>query len=154
MMRFLSLGLLALTAALPGTSSAQSTDGISTETLVPLTQNAPRALDEEVISFTQVDAAIAPQGGVLRILDKMSGGLTDYRLAPDQRETAGRIEISITECRYPIDNPNGDAFAYVTVRDPFKSLVLFEGWMIASSPALNALDHHRYDVWVLRCITS
>ena len=28
---------------------------------------------------------------------------------------------------------------------------LFEGWMIASSPALMALDHPRYDVWALRC---
>jgi hypothetical protein len=26
--------------------------------------------------------------------------------------------------------------------------------MIASSPAISALDHPRYDVWVLRCIIS
>jgi len=26
--------------------------------------------------------------------------------------------------------------------------------MIASSPALNALDHPRYDVWVMRCTTD
>ena len=30
---------------------------------------------------------------------------------------------------------------------------VFSGWMIASSPALNALDHARYDVWVMRCKT-
>ena len=30
---------------------------------------------------------------------------------------------------------------------------LFDGWMIASSPALNALDHPRYDVWVIGCDT-
>ena len=34
------------------------------------------------------------------------------------------------------------------------SALTFAGWMIADSPALNALDHPRYDVWVLRCITS
>ncbi|MGB0800115.1 MAG: DUF2155 domain-containing protein, partial [Planktomarina sp.] len=28
------------------------------------------------------------------------------------------------------------------------------GWMVASSPALNALEHPRYDIWVLRCKTS
>jgi hypothetical protein len=28
---------------------------------------------------------------------------------------------------------------------------LFEGWLIASAPALNAMDHPRYDVWALRC---
>ena len=31
---------------------------------------------------------------------------------------------------------------------------IFSGWMLASSPALNALEHPRYDVWVLRCITE
>ncbi len=31
---------------------------------------------------------------------------------------------------------------------------LFSGWMLASAPALNAMDHPRYDVWALRCITS
>ena len=31
---------------------------------------------------------------------------------------------------------------------------LFDGWMIASSPALSALDHPRYDVWVLRCSST
>ncbi|MGB1970407.1 MAG: DUF2155 domain-containing protein, partial [Paracoccaceae bacterium] len=30
----------------------------------------------------------------------------------------------------------------------------FMGWMVASSPALNPLDHRRYDVWVLRCAMS
>ena len=29
---------------------------------------------------------------------------------------------------------------------------LFSGWMLASSPALSALDHPRYDVWVLSCV--
>ena len=28
----------------------------------------------------------------------------------------------------------------------------FQGWMLASSPALNPLDHPLYDVWVLECI--
>jgi hypothetical protein len=32
--------------------------------------------------------------------------------------------------------------------------VVFSGWMIASAPALNAMEHARYDIWVMRCITS
>jgi hypothetical protein len=28
---------------------------------------------------------------------------------------------------------------------------VFQGWLIGSAPALHALDHPRYDVWVLRC---
>ena len=30
----------------------------------------------------------------------------------------------------------------------------FSGWMIASTPALSAMDHSRYDIWVMRCATS
>jgi hypothetical protein len=28
---------------------------------------------------------------------------------------------------------------------------LFSGWMFASSPALSALEHPVYDVWVIDC---
>ena len=30
-------------------------------------------------------------------------------------------------------------------------MVLFSGWMFASSPALSALEHPVYDVWVIDC---
>jgi hypothetical protein len=46
-----------------------------------------------------------------------------------------------------------DAFALVQIKDWPRDETLFEGWMMASSPALNALEHPRYDVWVLRCKT-
>ena len=58
------------------------------------------------------------------------------------------------ECRYPVGNPSGNAYASLEISETGKPGVLFSGWMIASSPALNALDHSRYDIWVLRCITS
>ena len=32
--------------------------------------------------------------------------------------------------------------------------VIFSGWMFASSPALNPLDHPVYDVWVIDCKTE
>ena len=31
---------------------------------------------------------------------------------------------------------------------------LFTGWMFASSPALSALEHPVYDVWVIDCKAS
>ena len=54
-------------------------------------------------------------------------------------------------CRYPPDNPTGEAFAWLEVLSDGRDEPDFRGWMIASSPALNALDHARYDVWVIRC---
>ena len=96
------------------------------------------------------------RGAVLRGLDKISGALTDMQIADGETRAFGRIAVSVEDCRFPTDNPAGNAFAHVTVRDPATpdAPPVFAGWMIASSPALNALDHPRYDVWVLRCLTG
>lgn len=100
------------------------------------------------------EATTAEQGVVLRALDKISGEVVDFDLTPGQTKQLGRIQVTLNECRYPTGNPAGDAFAYLIIRNAGADASVFEGWMIASSPALNALDHSRYDVWALRCITS
>ncbi len=99
-------------------------------------------------------ASIAVQGVVLRALDKVSGEVVDFELTPGQTKQLGRIQVSLNECRYPTNNPSGDASAHLDIRNAADQSQAFSGWMIASSPALNGLDHSRYDVWVLRCITS
>ncbi|WP_095590095.1 DUF2155 domain-containing protein [Actibacterium ureilyticum] len=100
------------------------------------------------------EAATTAPGAVLRALDKSTGIVTDIELRAGQQTKHGLLDIALDECRYPQGNAAGDAFAHVTLRDAREATVLFNGWMIASSPALNALDHPRYDVWVMRCITS
>lgn len=96
-------------------------------------------------------------GAVLRALDRMSGGTTDLQVASGTAQTFGKLVVSVEDCRFPSGNPAGNAFAHVTVRSASAAAgaaPLFSGWMVAGSPALNALDDPRYDVWVLRCITS
>lgn len=90
-------------------------------------------------------------GAVIRMLDRMTGVVADARLARGQSQALGRLTIVMDECRYPEDLPLGEAFAHLTITDSEASAPLFKGWMIASSPALSALDHQRYDVWVLQC---
>lgn len=94
------------------------------------------------------------RGGTLRWLDKVSGETADLDLAVGQTEMRGRLAVTLDVCRYPLEDPASDAFAHVTVRDTLAAEPVFAGWMIASSPALSALDHARYDVWVLRCGTG
>ena len=91
------------------------------------------------------------KGGVIRTLDKMTGVLADYDLAAGQEQSLGRLGVRLDACRYPDDLPTGEAFAHLTITDPEVAAPLFDGWMIASAPALSALDHPRYDVWVLQC---
>jgi hypothetical protein len=97
------------------------------------------------------DFAEAP-AGVLRWLDKLTGKTGDMELARGQSASNGRLTIQLDACRYPADNPAGEAQAHLTILDSTRSEPVFGGWMLSSSPALSALDHPRYDVWVLRCV--
>lgn len=97
---------------------------------------------------TEVTAA---EAAVLRGLDKLSGESEDIvmtRLVPLE---FGRLEIIMHDCRYPRNNPNGDAYVHLTIVDKGLDQTVFQGWMVASSPGLSALDHPRYDVWAIRC---
>ena len=93
-------------------------------------------------------------GAVLRGLDRLTGELQDLEIPSGGRVPFGRLDVSVEGCRFPSENPTGDAYAHVTIRDARAGEQLFSGWMVASSPALNALDNPRYDIWVLRCMTS
>ncbi|APE45426.1 hypothetical protein BOO69_10850 [Sulfitobacter alexandrii] len=93
-------------------------------------------------------------GAVLRTLDKISGHSLDVELRTGQSSRLGNLDIVLNECRYPAGDPSGDAYAELEISDINKSDTLFSGWMIASAPALSALEHPRYDVWVIRCTTS
>lgn len=101
----------------------------------------------------QIQTATA-NGAELRVLDKINGEVEDLRLPNGGAGVVWRMQVELGECRYPVGNPTGDAYAFVTLRQNGVDEPLFRGWMIASAPALNALDHPRYDVWVNRCTTS
>ncbi|MEM8548830.1 MAG: DUF2155 domain-containing protein [Pseudomonadota bacterium] len=92
-------------------------------------------------------------GAMLRGLDKVNGQTVDIEMQSGDSQPVFGLDVALGDCRYPVDNPTGDAFAYLTIWEKGKADQLFDGWMIATSPALNALDHARYDVWVIRCIT-
>ena len=95
-------------------------------------------------------AVTAPRG-VVRVLDKINGTVTDLDLGNGEMAELGLLTVTMGECRAPADNPSGDAFALVSIRTTAEETALFEGWLIASAPALNAMDHPRYDAWALRC---
>lgn len=100
------------------------------------------------------EMAATGAGAVLRGLDKVNAQFQDIEILNGTSVRFQRLVIDLGECRYPEGNPAGDAYAYLTIREDGTAEPVFQGWMLASSPALNALDHSRYDVWVLRCKTS
>lgn len=92
------------------------------------------------------------EGAALRFLDKLTSETGDVVLNRGQSAKFGRLVVRLDSCRYPTGNPASDAEAHLTVLEETTESQLFAGWMLASSPALSALDHPRYDVWVLSCV--
>lgn len=113
---------------------------------VPRAQPAPSSTAEGVAVQTGTGT-----GAVLRTLDKTSGQVVDVEMSSGQTMAYGPLQVTLHECRYPANNPSGDAFALLQIVDARAVEELFAGWMVATSPALNALEHPRFDVWVLRC---
>lgn len=105
--------------------------------------------DEIVIDIST--SVVARNGAILRGLDRINGTFEDIEIAPGQIVQYERLEVELLECRYPADQEATEAFANLRIKDMREDLATFAGWMFASSPALSALDHPRYDVWVLRC---
>ena len=56
------------------------------------------------------------------------------------------------------DDPEEEAAAYLEIRSqprgtnqPTQARQVFRGWMFASAPAVNPLEHPNYDAWVVGC---
>ena len=125
--------------------------GIVVEELQPMqaeTLSVRRPREAPIVRVEPADRA------VLRSLDKVTGIVEDHELRPGETTAVGRLTVALQECRVPAGNPTGDAYAFVTITAEGLDAPAFSGWMIASSPALSALDHPRYDVWVIRCRIS
>ncbi|HRO11696.1 DUF2155 domain-containing protein [Amaricoccus sp.] len=90
----------------------------------------------------------------LRALDNLNGTTRDIDMTVGETTSFGHLEITAEDCRVPRAEPGADAFAFLRIRDIREPAPRFSGWMFASSPALSALDHPRYDVWVLSCSRS
>ncbi len=156
-MKFWRALVLLMALPLPVLAQSDGTLGVITEELLDdeLERFDPTSVIGDVITSRAEAGRVAnASGAVLRTLDKISGAVEDVSVATGRTATVGRIDVVLGECRYPVNNPSGNAFAYLEVYDAGETSPAFRGWMVADSPALSALDHARYDVWVMRCTTS
>ncbi|MFQ5565038.1 MAG: DUF2155 domain-containing protein [Paracoccaceae bacterium] len=98
----------------------------------------------------------ARDGARMRQLDKMTGRTRTFEIAAGAEEMVDRLRIRLAACRAPADNALHGTMAFVQIWDTKRpdDAAVFSGWMFAESPALSALDHPRYDVWVISCTTS
>lgn len=112
---------------------------------------------------------------ILRALDKITGRSTDFEMLVGIPKVYGSLRIDLETCFQtpPEEPPESAAFLKITsatskqvqtmaeprdltaeemaTSEAEDADVRFTGWMYASSPGLNALEHPVYDIWVIAC---
>lgn len=147
-----------LTLALPLVASAQPAPADD----APPTEDIPTDI-EPAAPPGDVPAVAAPvvggivTGVVLQGLDKVSARTSVIEVPLDGSATFGTLTIHVRQCitAPPDEKPETSAFLEISDTPPgHDPLPIFSGWMFASSPALSALEHPVYDVWVTACRIS
>lgn len=92
---------------------------------------------------------------ILQWLDKVTARVSTVRAPVGMSMRVGTLEILVRACKFrpPEETPESAAFLDITEsKTGAPSEEVFRGWMFASSPALSAMEHPIYDVWVLDCL--
>ncbi len=108
--------------------------------------------------FASVFAPVfAEDGALLQGLDKVTARVSTFEAPQDKPVQFGTLEVVVRTCSKapPEEPPESTAFLEIYNVGPSEEPVrVFSGWMFASSPALSALEHPVYDIWVVDCIND
>lgn len=94
---------------------------------------------------------------VLRGLDKITARVVRLEVEVGDSTTFGTLTVTVRACRgtTPEERPENAAFLEIEDEPPGEPAeTVFSGWMFSSSPAISALDHAVYDVWVVDCVET
>lgn len=100
---------------------------------------------------------IAMNTAQLQAMDKITGKVSIVEVPVNGRAEYGTFSIVVRSCKTRSPEETPENFAYVDVVDNYQTenpVNIFRGWMMSSSPALNAVAHPIYDVWLLKCLNT
>ena len=110
---------------------------------------------ESTIKRARYDVAI------IQALDKVTAETVRFEAAVGQPVRYKTLVFTVKACEQAaVDEPQEDAIAYMTVDSQPRAAPgkptppprqAFKGWMYASSPGLNPLQHPVYDAWLITC---
>lgn len=94
---------------------------------------------------------------IMRGLDKITARAFDIAAPLNVPVRFATLTITARYCYSTPQSETPETAAFVQIDDqrPDQKLKhVFSGWMYASSPGLNGMEHPLYDVWVIFCKTS
>lgn len=149
-------GLTALASAQPAAPAKPATPPPAPEAAQPKTEPTLPPEQEAVVQAAKFSQA-KPVALELRGLDKMTGRATDIVAPINKPVKFATLTITARTCYStpPTEPPETTAFLEITDKRPDeKPKKVFSGWMFASTPSINGMEHPLYDVWVIHCRTN
>jgi hypothetical protein len=87
-------------------------------------------------------------------LDKITGRITNFDVYIGETVQFGALQVTPRACyTRPADETQRTSVFVEVDQISLQGTIkrIFTGWMFADSPALNAVDHPVYDVWLVNC---
>ena len=101
---------------------------------------------------------LASDQAFLQTLDKITARIDTVEVSLNQPVRFGTLEIELKHCAFRPPEEPPEAAAFLEIRDvgfagqeDEDKIIVFSGWMFASSPAVSSLEHPVYDVTLLAC---
>ena len=94
---------------------------------------------------------------LLRSVDKITGRTNTIEANIGESVKLGNLKITPERClkKPPEETPENAAFLMIeenTKNEDYTTV--FNGWMFSSNPAISAMEHPIWDIWVLECISN
>lgn len=93
----------------------------------------------------------------MQAMDKITGRVSVIEVPVGGEVKFGSFSVVVRSCKTRSEDEIPENFAFVDVTDKSfdkEEFNIFKGWMFSSSPAINAIEHPIYDVWLLKCINT
>jgi hypothetical protein len=87
-------------------------------------------------------------------LDKITGRITNFDVYIGETVQFGALQLTPRVCyTHPATEAQRTSVFVEVDQISLQGTIkrIFTGWMFADSPALNAVDHPVYDVWLVNC---
>jgi hypothetical protein len=94
--------------------------------------------------------------GSFSLLHKVTAKVQRIDLLSGQEYAIGDMSLTMHDCisAPPEEPPETKAYLQISEFKAGRDKPLFNGWMFASSPGLNAMEHPVFDIWPLACKTE
>lgn len=102
-------------------------------------------------------AEVATNAALMQAMDKVTGRVNKVIVPVNSKVAYGDFSLVLRSCKKRPAEETPENFAFIDVTDrSFGSdeYNIFRGWILSSTPGMNAIEHPIYDMWLLECINT